>query len=258
MLLEHETLKMKQREEAFSQELKEWRAQLKPRKQVCVCLFVHFFCFWTGMFALCTFTNLQAIEEDLHRQVFSLRYLEYLPKTILLDSTSNSTPSSPTVSLESRRPSWGTQRTWSTSILPLDPTATATTPTTSLLSLPEAHSQDSSVQQHHRRFFLLFSCPMLRFHIYLNCFLVDFGVGWLFCFVLLMLLFLFFCFCSCARAHMQKLEETFAQQLEEQERVYGPMTPLTLPVDLPDLYHDCVRIGVGGSVRSSVSSVSEG
>lgn len=34
MLLEHETLKMKQREEAFSQELKEWRAQLKPRKQV--------------------------------------------------------------------------------------------------------------------------------------------------------------------------------------------------------------------------------
>lgn len=35
MLLEHETLKMKQREEAFSQELKEWRAQLKPRKQVC-------------------------------------------------------------------------------------------------------------------------------------------------------------------------------------------------------------------------------
>lgn len=34
MLLEHETLKMKQREEAFSHELKEWRAQLKPRKQV--------------------------------------------------------------------------------------------------------------------------------------------------------------------------------------------------------------------------------
>lgn len=36
MLLEHETLKMKQREEAFSQELKEWRAQLKPRKQVSI------------------------------------------------------------------------------------------------------------------------------------------------------------------------------------------------------------------------------
>lgn len=43
MLLEHETLKMKQREEAFSQELKEWRAQLKPRKQVCV--FFVCFCF---------------------------------------------------------------------------------------------------------------------------------------------------------------------------------------------------------------------
>lgn len=37
---------------------------------------------------------------------------------------------------------------------------------------------------------------MLRFHIYLNCFLVDFGVGWLFCFVLLMLLFLFLCACA--------------------------------------------------------------
>lgn len=57
--------------------------------------------------------------------------------------------------------------------------------------------------------------------------------------------------------YLQKLEETFAQQLEEQERVYGPMTPLALPADLPDLYHDCVRVGVG-SVRSSVSSVSEG
>lgn len=34
MLLEHETLKLKQREEQFMIELKEWRAQLKPRKQV--------------------------------------------------------------------------------------------------------------------------------------------------------------------------------------------------------------------------------
>lgn len=34
MLMEHETLKLKQRDEAFSQELKEWKAQLKPRKQV--------------------------------------------------------------------------------------------------------------------------------------------------------------------------------------------------------------------------------
>lgn len=34
MLLEHETLKLKQREEAFTIELKEWKAKLKPRKQV--------------------------------------------------------------------------------------------------------------------------------------------------------------------------------------------------------------------------------
>jgi STE20-like kinase len=34
MLLEHETMKLKQREEAFSRELKEWKALLKPRKQV--------------------------------------------------------------------------------------------------------------------------------------------------------------------------------------------------------------------------------
>lgn len=38
MLLEHETLKLKQREEQFMTELKEWRAQLKPRKQVSVYL----------------------------------------------------------------------------------------------------------------------------------------------------------------------------------------------------------------------------
>lgn len=34
MLLEHETLKLKQRDEAFSVELKEWKGKLKPRKQV--------------------------------------------------------------------------------------------------------------------------------------------------------------------------------------------------------------------------------
>lgn len=34
MLLEHETLKLKQRDEAFSVELKEWKSCLKPRKQV--------------------------------------------------------------------------------------------------------------------------------------------------------------------------------------------------------------------------------
>ncbi|KAF5301527.1 hypothetical protein FQR65_LT08831 [Abscondita terminalis] len=33
MLMEHENLKLKQREEAFAKELREWKAQLKPRKQ---------------------------------------------------------------------------------------------------------------------------------------------------------------------------------------------------------------------------------
>lgn len=34
MLMEHETMKLKEREEAYSRELREWKAQLKPRKQV--------------------------------------------------------------------------------------------------------------------------------------------------------------------------------------------------------------------------------
>ncbi|CAH0552881.1 unnamed protein product [Brassicogethes aeneus] len=55
----------------------------------------------------------------------------------------------------------------------------------------------------------------------------------------------------------QKLEETFALQLEEQERVYGPVTPLPLPADLSDLSPEHCRIGMG-STRSSLSSVSEG
>ncbi len=32
--MEHETMKLKQQEEAYSKELKEWKSQLKPRKQV--------------------------------------------------------------------------------------------------------------------------------------------------------------------------------------------------------------------------------
>ncbi|KAJ3665518.1 hypothetical protein Zmor_001010 [Zophobas morio] len=56
----------------------------------------------------------------------------------------------------------------------------------------------------------------------------------------------------------RKLEETFAQQLEEQERVYGPVsTPLVLPPDLPDLNQENCNVGLG-STRSSLSSVSEG
>jgi hypothetical protein len=32
--MEHETMKLKEQEEAYSRELKEWKGQLKPRKQV--------------------------------------------------------------------------------------------------------------------------------------------------------------------------------------------------------------------------------
>lgn len=49
MLLEHETLKLKQREEQFMTELKEWRAQLKPRKQVSV-VFLVVMCFLKTQF----------------------------------------------------------------------------------------------------------------------------------------------------------------------------------------------------------------
>lgn len=34
MLMEHETMKLKEQEEAYNKELREWKAQLKPRKQV--------------------------------------------------------------------------------------------------------------------------------------------------------------------------------------------------------------------------------
>lgn len=34
MLMEHETLKLKEQEETYTRELREWKGQLKPRKQV--------------------------------------------------------------------------------------------------------------------------------------------------------------------------------------------------------------------------------
>jgi len=51
---------------------------------------------------------------------------------------------------------------------------------------------------------------------------------------------------------LQKLEEQFALQLEEQEAIYGP-SAIPLPTDLPDLTHHTTE-----STRSSLSSVSEG
>jgi hypothetical protein len=59
----------------------------------------------------------------------------------------------------------------------------------------------------------------------------------------------------CLLKWLQRLEEQFAQQLEDQEQVFGPSPPL--PADLPDLpVHD--RVHHMGSTRSSLSSVSEG
>lgn len=34
MLMEHETTKLKEQEELYARELREWKAHLKPRKQV--------------------------------------------------------------------------------------------------------------------------------------------------------------------------------------------------------------------------------
>ncbi|XP_045461178.1 serine/threonine-protein kinase 10 isoform X2 [Harmonia axyridis] len=103
MLLEHETQKLKQRDEAFGKELKEWKSQLKPRKQ--------------------------RVEEAIRREFDKAKYKMYLP-TIYLDdaywgeqdsSTDNpppcSAPSTPSHS-HSSRPGWGHQRTWSTSVMP--------------------------------------------------------------------------------------------------------------------------------------------
>uniref|UniRef100_A0A6P7FAC9 Serine/threonine-protein kinase 10 n=1 Tax=Diabrotica virgifera virgifera TaxID=50390 RepID=A0A6P7FAC9_DIAVI len=170
MLLEHEHLKLKQREEAFSVELREWKAKLKPRKQ--------------------------KLEEDIYKEICSAKYINVLPKIFLPESGSSSTdnvpdssrpslvddktpssvPSSPFIT-ESPRPSWGHQRTWSTGII-----------SEKNFAFRSQSSKDDSA----------------------------------------------------------KLEEAFAQQLEEQERIYGPITPLALPSDLPEFN--------SGSKRNSFSS----
>lgn len=40
MLMEHETMKLKEQEEAYTKELREWKTLLKPRKQVCETFFL--------------------------------------------------------------------------------------------------------------------------------------------------------------------------------------------------------------------------
>ena len=41
MLMEHETQKLKELDEGYAQELKEWKLQLKPRKQVSKKMMTH-------------------------------------------------------------------------------------------------------------------------------------------------------------------------------------------------------------------------
>lgn len=44
MLMEHETTKLKEQEELYGRELREWKAHLKPRKQVifkCFILYIY-------------------------------------------------------------------------------------------------------------------------------------------------------------------------------------------------------------------------
>ena len=43
MLMEHETQKLRELDEAYGQELRDWKAQLKPRKQVNFVMYLLFF-----------------------------------------------------------------------------------------------------------------------------------------------------------------------------------------------------------------------
>ncbi|XP_044762491.1 serine/threonine-protein kinase 10 isoform X2 [Coccinella septempunctata] len=54
-----------------------------------------------------------------------------------------------------------------------------------------------------------------------------------------------------------KLEETFSQQMEEQERVFGPVGPISYPHDFTENSQES-RFNNMGSTRSSLSSMSEG
>lgn len=47
MLMEHETMKLKEQEEAYTKELREWKAHLKPRKQVRFVFFYTYYKYYT-------------------------------------------------------------------------------------------------------------------------------------------------------------------------------------------------------------------
>ncbi|KAK5650504.1 hypothetical protein RI129_001533 [Pyrocoelia pectoralis] len=96
MLMEHETLKLKQREEAFAKELREWKAQLKPRKQ--------------------------KIEEVLYQELGKGRYIQFPPvmtklesRSMSLESSSSSSPATTPIN-EMTNIRWGHTRSWSTGV----------------------------------------------------------------------------------------------------------------------------------------------
>jgi len=59
MLMEHETTKLKEQEELYTRELKEWKAHLKPRKQVFyLCYYICIFRYYLYMQQVCSFHHI--------------------------------------------------------------------------------------------------------------------------------------------------------------------------------------------------------
>ncbi|KYQ49935.1 Serine/threonine-protein kinase 10 [Trachymyrmex zeteki] len=215
MLMEHETLKLKEQEEAYGREIREWKALLKPRKQ----------CENLDRFKKSAQTDAEKfvsgkhnagleykIEADLAAEMEALekRYQDYLPSSGLSGLSFSPFDYSKTVISD----------TWRRS--PRLPRLPHSTPTSPSFTIPRVSlkmsGSDSGTFVSNGTFSRSYSKPDLLFLI------------------------------------LQKLEEQFALQLEEQEAIYGPSAiPLCLPADLPDLTHHTTE-----STRSSLSSVSEG
>ncbi|KYN32684.1 STE20-like serine/threonine-protein kinase [Trachymyrmex septentrionalis] len=212
MLMEHETLKLKEQEEAYGREIREWKALLKPRKQ----------CENLDRFESSAQTDAKKfvsgkhscveleykIEADLAAEMEALekRYQDYLSSSGLSGLSFPPFDYSKTVISD----------TWRRS--PRLPRLPRSTPTSPSFTIPRVSlkmsGSDSGTFVSNGTFSRSYSKPDL----------------------------------------LQKLEEQFALQLEEQEAIYGPSAiPLCLPADLPDLTHHTTE-----STRSSLSSVSEG
>ncbi|KAF4527367.1 hypothetical protein B566_EDAN015907 [Ephemera danica] len=91
MLMEHETMKLKEQEEGYTRELREWKAQLKPRKQVSCCP-----------------SELTLMELQFERERYGLPYLFSATSWLALQSVAtrrnNAAPPSPSPSLRGPPP----------------------------------------------------------------------------------------------------------------------------------------------------------